>query len=335
MCSFRRFVCIIFLGICASNSRAVEIVWNDARGIHRFDTLENAPAQQLFETSDTRGIAFDPQHRRLIWTDVLPLGGPLPGGMIRAGSLNGGPIENPVTQLLAPAGVQFDSQNQHIIWSDLGDDATPSSIWRADADGSDARQWIRNDILSEITGLAIDAENQVLYFTYINPLIDSIFNGAIARAELRDLSNVETIFSGLARPKGVAVNAMAQELFWAEAGLSDRGEDGAIMAGVVGETPRIVLGGLSEPYGIALDLRGQSVYWTDQATGKLQRTSMSGVLPFFEDVLTDLPSPTALTIVPEPSAFLLLLLALVPLRQGASSRCLTPSSSHGGALRGV
>jgi hypothetical protein len=33
-------------------------------------------------------------------------------------------------------------------------------------------------------------------------------------------------------------------------------------------------------------------------TGKIQRTVMSGILPYFQDVLTGLTSPTAIVIVP-------------------------------------
>ena len=55
---------------------------------------------------------------------------------------------------------------------------------------------------------------------------------------------------------------------------------------------------LDEAYGVALDLAEQQVYWTDMVTGKIQRTVMSGILPFFQDVLTGLTSPTAIVIAP-------------------------------------
>jgi hypothetical protein len=58
------------------------------------------------------------------------------------------------------------------------------------------------------------------------------------------------------------------------------------------------LGGLNEPHGVALDLAEQNVYWSDMGAGKIQRTVMSGILPYFQDVVTGLTSPTAIVIVP-------------------------------------
>jgi hypothetical protein len=58
------------------------------------------------------------------------------------------------------------------------------------------------------------------------------------------------------------------------------------------------LGGLNEPYGVALDVAEENVYWTDKGAGKIQRTVMSGILPFFQDVLIGLASPTAIVIIP-------------------------------------
>ena len=58
-----------------------------------------------------------------------------------------------------------------------------------------------------------------------------------------------------------------------------------------------LLGGLEMPFGVALDVAGQDIYWTDMATGKIQRTVMSGILPFFEDIVTGLDSPTAIAII--------------------------------------
>ncbi|MCA9180500.1 MAG: hypothetical protein KDA51_03585, partial [Planctomycetales bacterium] len=93
--------------------------------------------------------------------------------------------------------------------------------------------------------------------------------------------------------------------------------DGAIMAQSVDDAcqssglQRTVIGGLDEPYGIALDPLAQDIYWTDEATGKIQRTNVSGVLPFFEDVRTGLSKPRAIVIVPEPSSYVLLAWSIV------------------------
>ena len=105
----------------------------------------------------------------------------------------------------------------------------------------------------------------------------------------------------------MGVDPATEQIYWADAGLSDQADDGMIMTASATGERRVIVGGLTEPYGIALDLISQDIYWTDSATGKIQRTTMSGVLPFFEDVRTGLKHPTAITLVPEPTTLSMLL----------------------------
>jgi sugar lactone lactonase YvrE len=153
--------------------------------------------------------------------------------------------------------------------------------------------------ISDIAGIALDPIRDKLYFTYINPLLDSLLTGGIARADL-DGSNLELIVGGQGKPVGIAVDAAGGGIYWADAmSVSPAGGGGAIKAADLdGHNQRTILGGLNEPYGVALDFAEQYVYWTDMGTGKIQRTVMSGILPFFQDVLTGLSSPTAIAIVP-------------------------------------
>ncbi|MBN1852581.1 MAG: hypothetical protein JW829_07645 [Pirellulales bacterium] len=279
--------------VVAPNGLAVELFWNDNAGIHRIQP--NDPTEPLlFDTFETRGIAVDAAGGRLLWSDILPLGGPLPGGMIRSGSTLGGAVADVVRELTSPAGVALDSTRGKIYWTDLGDTEYPSAIFWADLDGSNVRRLISDVWLSEITGIAVDSQHASLYFTFVNPLIDSLYNGGVARADL-DGSNVEEIVGGLVKPLGIAVDSQGGNIYWAHArGLS--GEiDGAIeVANLDGQNQWTLLGGLEMPFGVALDVAKQDIYWTDMASGKIQRTVMSGILPFIEDVVTGLDSPTAI-----------------------------------------
>jgi hypothetical protein len=166
-------------------------------------------------------------------------------------------------------------------------------------DGSDVQKLVSGVFISEIAGVALDPIHEKLYFTYINPLLDSLMTGGIARADL-DGSNLEIIVGGQGKPIGIAVDAAGGGIYWADAiSISPAGGNGAIKAADLdGHNQRTILGGLNEPYGVALDLAEQSVYRTDMVTGKIQRTVMSGILPFFQDVLTGLTSPSAIVIVP-------------------------------------
>ncbi len=109
---------------------------------------------------------------------------------------------------------------------------------------------------------------------------------------------MEGIVGGLGKPMGVAVDPEGGNVYWADSRkLSPGGGDGQIaLADLNGEHQRLILGGLELPYGVALDFERQHVYWTDFGSGKIQRTSMSGILPYFEDVVTGLPEPTAIAI---------------------------------------
>jgi hypothetical protein len=246
-------------------------------------------------------LVVEPVNAQLWWSDILPLGSPLPGGVIRTGSTKGGAITDVVTHLTSPAGVTLDAQRGRIYWSDLGDAGNASAIFSANLDGSDVRTLISEVFLSEIAGIALDPIHDKLYFTYINPLIDSLLAGGVARADL-DGSNLELIVGGLGKPIGITVDAVGGGIYWADAmSISPAGGDGAIKAADLdGQNQRVIVGGLDVPYGVALDIAERYVYWTDMGTGKIQRTVMSGILPYFQDVLTGLPSPTAIVIVPMP-----------------------------------
>jgi sugar lactone lactonase YvrE len=186
----------------------------------------------------------------------------------------------------------------------LGDAGNASAIFSANLDGSDVQTLVSEVFISEIAGIAIDPIHNKLYFTYINPLIDSLLNGGIARADL-DGSNVEPIVGGQGKPIGITVDAAGGGIYWTDAmSISPAGGDGAIKAADLdGHNLRIIVGGLSLPFGVALDVAEQNVYWTDMGTGKIQRTLMSGILPYFQDVLTGLPSPTAIVVPTLPGDY--------------------------------
>ena len=295
-----RLVAIVVAALgSAPAARGADLFWNDDAGIHRIRDSGPVGPHVLFETFETRGIAVDPANDRLWWSDVLPLGSPL-----RTGSMQGGAITDVVTRLTAPAGIALDSRRGRVFWSDLGDANHPSAIYSANLDGSDVQQLIKGPSLSDIAGIALDRTHDKLYFTFVNPLIDGLLAGGIARADL-DGSNLEPIVGGLGKPLGIAVDAPGGGIYWADAlSISPAGGNSAIQAADLdGQNPRTILGGLDVPNGVALDLTEQNVYWTDMGTGKIQLTVMSGSLPFFQDVVT------AIAIVPEPAGVTQMLLA--------------------------
>jgi autotransporter-associated beta strand protein len=292
---------ILFLVAAASlvvvpHVLAGELFWDDSIGIHGVRSGDPS-GPLLFPTYETRGIAVDAAHDQLLWSDILPLGAPIPGGVIRSGSTAGGEIMDVARGLTSPAGVAFASDRGKVYWTDFGDAEHPSAVLSANLNGTDMQCLISGSSLSQIAGIALDLQRNRLYFTYVDPLIDGLYAGKIARAGM-DGSNVETIVDGLIKPLGIAVDSQGGSIFWSDA----RGLGNSVIeaADLDGKHQRTLLGGLGEPFGVALDLAKQDIYWTDTATGKIQRTVMSGILPFFQDVVTGLQSPTAIVFVPEP-----------------------------------
>jgi hypothetical protein len=293
-------VVTLWASIGTGRTDAAEVFWNDDTGIQVFDPWGGVPQSSLFQTFENRGIALDENDGRISWSDVLPLGAPGSAGVIRQGRT--GSFATIASGLPRPAGVAFDHRSGMVYWTDLGDGAHPSAVYSASRDGSDPKSIISGPWLAEMSGIALDAVHNHLYFSYINPLIDAVLTGGIARADL-DGKNVQPIVGGLGKPIGVAVYPEGNRLFWTDASRLPTGVGGAedqlgrIEAATLdGQNPQLILGGLNTPFGIALDLEHQHVYWTDTGTGKIQRTTMSGELPYFEDVLTGLENPTALAI---------------------------------------
>ena len=277
---------------CAAPAYSADLFWNDDAGIHRNENADPPDPKLLFHTFETRGI--DIAGHRLFWSDELPIAGPGPAGVIRTGSIAGGDFTDILMRLPSPSGVAIDVARRRLYWTDLGDTNNPSAVYSANLDGSDSRQIISAPSLSHIADIAIDTARDKIYFTFINPLIDSLYPGGIAQADM-DGSNWQTVTGGLGNPLGLAIDSVGKEIYWADAGLSEG--QGAIQAGdLSGQQRRTILGGLGLPYGVALDLAEQNVYWTDKVTGTIQRTGMPGILPFYQDVLTDLPAPTAIAI---------------------------------------
>jgi hypothetical protein len=281
---------------CAAPAHSADLFWNDNAGIHRNENADPPDPKLLFQTFETRDI--DIAGDRLFWSDELPIAGLGPAGVIRTGSIDGGESTGILMRLPSPSGVAIDAARRRLYWTDLGDANNPSAVYSANLDGSDSRQIISAPSLSQIADIAIDPARDKLYFTFINPLIDSLYAGGIAQADM-DGSNWQPITGGLGNPLGLAIDSVGKEIYWADAGLSEG--QGAIQAGdLSGQQRRTILGGLGLPYGVALDLAEQNVYWTDRATGTIQRTGMPGILPFYQDVLTDLPAPTAIAIPEAP-----------------------------------
>lgn len=278
------------LVVCASLSSSAgaasipSLYWSETGGVVS-SLLDGSQITTVSPGFEVGGLALDRAHDRLFFTDILPLGGPQPGGVIRAGDSDGQGFASIVNLLEAPAALTIDRVSERVIWSDR--DARTITI--AGYDGSDPKTILPfSESISEIAGLAFDPWRQKVYFSYVNPLIDSLTPGDIARMNL-DGSELETVVSGLVSPQGIAVDHVRERVYWAD--------QLALMAGIInsakfdGSDRQKNVTEVTAPRGVAFDPYSSQLYWTDNATGKIHTQT-----PLVEivDLVSDRPSPVAI-----------------------------------------
>jgi sugar lactone lactonase YvrE len=281
------------------------IYWSERGGLWRAP-LEEPFGARLTQAFDVRGIAIDAS--ALVWSDVEPRVPIAPTGVVRSTGPSEGNVQDLATELPQPSGVAIDSASQTIYWSDLEQNA----IYRRSLDGTGPIQEVFGGMafVSSIHAIDIDPLEQKLYLGYVNPLIDSLFPGSIARINL-DGTKFESVVSGLTEPRGVAVDPKHGHVYWTDS-PADGGGFVRRAATEGGEIEDLV-SGILLPRGLDLDLARSQVYWADAAAGKIQRADLDG--NHVTDVFMGLDQPQAVAIfsVPEPSSLLVvgILLALL------------------------
>jgi low density lipoprotein receptor-related protein 5/6 len=272
------------------------LYWSQAGGVFRGQP-NGSNVEPVAAGFEVRGLALDQSRTLLLWSEVEPRVPIVPTGAIRSATLEGGNVQDAVRNLPRPSGVAFDPDAGRLYWSDL----ELQQIKRGALNGATPTETIIGPLpsVSVIHDITIDVPQDRLYFGYVNPLIDGLFPGAIARARL-DGSELETIVAGLTEPWGVALDSAAGKLYWTD----DHVQSGGLIrrANLDGSQPEDVVTGLKSPRGIALDVGAGHIYWADTGAGTIQRADLDG--QHVVDVLTglDRPEAIALSIVPEPSS---------------------------------
>jgi autotransporter-associated beta strand protein len=123
-----------------------------------------------------------------------------------------------------------------------------------------------------------------MYFSFVNPLIDSARPGGIGSANL-DGSNFQIAVPTLVNPRGLGLDP-AGNLYWADV---DR-----IQHAPIGGTAQDLVTGLNRSIGLALDVPDQMVFWTDSGAGVIEQVPFTGGK--VTTVLSQLNNPTAIAI---------------------------------------
>lgn len=275
------------------------------------DSIWKAPlgatsGEQVVPTFDVRGIAV--ADGMLLWSDVEPRVPNTPTGVIRAANFDGGNVRDLAVDLPSPSGVAIDTDSQTVYWSDL----ELNAVFRQPLDGSTTPQQILGDVpgIASIHSIFLESDQQKLYFGFVNPLIDSLVPGAIARINV-DGSELEILVSGQTEPQGVAVDPVTGTIYWTDFPFVGTGV--IRRAPASGEMAEDLIDGLQFPQGVALDVAAGHLYWADAGTGKIQRANLDG--SGIVDIVANLNQPraVALQVIPEPETLWMAAVALLAL----------------------
>lgn len=281
--------CLLTIG---SSATADQLYWNSGSAIHRA-ALNGSGVQDLTPTILNEGIALDASGNQMFWTGELPTVPAGPTGVIRRSTLDGSGAIPVLANIQTPLGIALDVAGGKMYWT-----AADNAVRRANLDGTNVEQLIKQDSIAELSGIALDLIHKRLYFSYVNPLIDNLRPGAIGVMNF-DGSEFQAVVGSLVNPQGVALDVAQNQLYWADADRLQR-------ADFSGQNQQDLVAGLTSPFGVALDLTDKNLFWTDRAAGKLQRAPLGGGEAI--DVFTHLTDPTAIAIlitVPEPGCLAL------------------------------
>ena len=178
-----------------------------------------------------------------------------------------------------PIGIAVDAAHGKMYWTD-----TDNEIRRANLDGTDVENLIKQPSIADLSGIVVDAAHNRLYFSFVNPLVNTSRPGGIGSANL-DGSNFQIAVPALVNPQGLGLDPSGN-LYWADV---DR-----IQHAPIGGTAQDLVTGLNRPFGLALDVPDQMVFWTDSGAGVIEQVLFTGGK--VTTVLSQLNNPTAIAI---------------------------------------
>ena len=224
------------------------------------------------------GIALDSAAGELYWTNGGHIGG---GKTIQRANLDGSQAEILIMTESSPIGLALDLVDDKLYWTE----PRAGKISRASLDGFEIEPLLHS---SNPRYLALNLAAGKLYWTSGSTFDRSDRtrkSGSIQRANL-DGSEIETLVdhaSGARNPQGIALDAAAGKLYWADASKGS-----LYQANLDGTQVSALPGTEGSPRGLALDAAAGKLYWTDSKDG-LYRANLdgSGVELLLEDLRGD------------------------------------------------
>lgn len=251
--------------------------------VHR-SRLDGTDASTLLTISGGnsyfRSISVDVSGGKIYFTDDAR-------ARLQRANLDGSGLQDIVTGLHDPVGIDLDVAAGHVYFADQGD--TPR-IYRANLDGSELTPLIE-DTLPHPYGVALHLAAGHLYI--VDNEADGLFRANLDGSELTDLA-----VGGMIAPIEVAVDAVNGKVYWTDIGpppvIRRASLDGSAVEDVV--TPE-TFAALALPLGLELDVAGNAAFFVDGGTaGSIRRVALDSLS--VQTVLSDLTEPVGITIAP-------------------------------------
>jgi sugar lactone lactonase YvrE len=229
-------------------------------------------------------LAIDTQAGKIYWSEQTPV------SAIRRSNLDGTGVETLTTNTLYPYfDIALDPAAGKMYYT------LYQQLYRADLDGANPELLIDAGYPNTHFGLALDPVAGKLYYTE-----DTYSSAQIKRMNL-DGTGVETLVGTTRFAYDIALDLANGKMYWAE-----RSGGKIYRANLDGSGKQLLLDTLYEPTELGLDLTEGKMYWTNYYRHTVERANLDG--SGFETVVTGLPGPISLAVVPvpEPSALALL-----------------------------
>lgn len=179
-----------------------------------------------------------------------------------------------VTIVLFVANARAICAEKRLFWLISPGFRGPDAIWTAELDGGDAEEVYSIGSYQGAQGLAVNDADGRIYWTDFQGTAHGV------RSCRMDGTDVRTVVQGRGRPFGIAVDPVAQKVYWA-----DLEWDQICRSGLDGGNVEVLLSeGVNDVGFIALDVPGSKMYWTVWG-GRIMRADLDG-----SDVETLIPS---------------------------------------------
>ncbi len=234
----------------ATDGRYVYWTNKDAATIQRID-LDSADTVIVLSAADgladPRGIVFDPDGHRVIWSDADK-------GTINSAGLNGGQVAVEKDQLSLPAGLDLADGTLYWVERNAGSLSRAALATLGDA------ETLATGIGQPYYVEAGPKQKWVYWTEFKSPTIH--------RLNLEPLGEPEPLVDGLTRVRGLQLDAAGEYLYWCDRDNPNIQRVPTDLSGQI-EVLHVNLG---KPHGLLLT--SDHLYWTDTETGEVLKATL-------------------------------------------------------------